>query len=145
MSTYEIVSIVRPDLDEDALNAAIERIQQRISENGGVVKSTDRWGKRRLAYPIGNHRDGFYVMTVFTMDSGRVAPLRQILGLHEALLRFSVGTHRAPAASASTTAPAQTPATAAAPDAPPPPATPAAAPSTEEQPTGPSSGGGSNV
>ncbi|GEM_PF-393144 len=110
MSTYEIVAIVRPDLDEEALTAAIERIHQRIAENGGTVKSADRWGKRKLAYPIQNHRDGFYLMTVFELDSGRVGPLRQTLGLHEALLRFTVATHRiaAPAAAgaSSTAAPA---------------------------------------
>ncbi len=103
MSTYEIVAIVRPDLDEEALTAAIERIHQRIAENGGTVKSADRWGKRKLAYPIENHRDGCYLMTVFELDSSRVGPLRQTLGLHEALLRFTVATHRiaAPAGQAS--------------------------------------------
>ncbi|HLJ61544.1 MAG TPA: 30S ribosomal protein S6 [bacterium] len=161
MSTYEIVSIVRPDFDEDALNAAIERIHQRITENGGTVKSTDRWGKRRIAYPIQNYRDGFYVLTVFDLDSGRVGPLRQTLGLHEGLLRFTVATHRAsqaPAAATPTqapaaTAPAQAPA-ATAPAAPTttPPAGPTAptaaepaataSPTTEEHPSDSPSGTG---
>ena len=152
LSTYEIVSIVRPDFDEDALNAAIERIHQRITENGGTVKSTDRWGKRRIAYPIQNYRDGFYVLTVFDLDSGRVGPLRQTLGLHEGLLRFTVSTHRvsqapaaatptqgAPAAAptapatASPAAPVATTATAA-------PVTPS--PTKEEPPSGSPSGAG---
>lgn len=150
MSTYEIVSIVRPDFDEDALNAAIERIHQRITENGGTVKSTDRWGKRRIAYPIQNYRDGFYVLTVFELDSGRVGPLRQTLGLHEGLLRFTVATHRvsqAPAAATPTQGPATAaPAapgttTAAAPAATTATAAPAAAsPTKEEHPSAPSSG-----
>ncbi|HYM69250.1 MAG TPA: 30S ribosomal protein S6 [bacterium] len=152
MSTYEIVAIVRPDFDEDALNAAIERIHQRITENGGTVKSTDRWGKRRIAYPIQNHRDGFYVFTVFDLDSGRVGPLRQTLGLHEGLLRFTVATHRASQAPAATT-PAQAPAAAASaapgttPAAAPAATTATAAPATasptkEEHPSGSSSGTG---
>jgi small subunit ribosomal protein S6 len=122
--TYELVSLFRPDLDEEALGAAIERIHQRITEHGGSVKSTDRWGKRRTAFSIQKYRDGYYVLTIFTLDQGRVAPLRQTLGLHEDLLRFTVAAHRTPPA------PAQPQATAAAPSATPaaPPATPAAPP-----------------
>ena len=153
MSTYEIVSIIRPDFDEDALNAAIERIHQRITENGGTVKSTDRWGKRRIAYPIQNYRDGFYVLTVFDLDSGRVAPLRQTLGLHEGLLRFNVATHRAPQAPAAATPTQGTAAAAPAAPASTPPAAPAAttataapaaaaSPTKEEPPSGSPSGAG---
>ena len=94
MSTYEVITVVRPDLDEEALNAVIERVQQRIVEVGGDVTSTDRWGKRRIAYPIRKYRDGYYVMTVFSLASGQVARLRQTLGLNEDLLRFVVATHR---------------------------------------------------
>ena len=115
MSTYEVITVVRPDLDEEALNAVIERVQQRIVEVGGDVTSTDRWGKRRIAYPIRKYRDGYYIMTVFSLASGQVARLRQTLGLNEDLLRFVVATHRvAPK-------PAATPPAAVAPSAAPPP------------------------
>ncbi len=93
MGTYEIVAVIRPDLDEDGLGAAIERIHQRIGEHGGTVRTTDRWGKRKSAYPIKKYHEGYYVLTVFTLDSGRVARLRQTLGLHEDLLRFTVAAH----------------------------------------------------
>ena len=109
MSTYEIVSVFRPDLDEEALGAAIERVNQRVAEHGGTVKSSERWGKRRTAYPIKKYRDGYYVLTVFTLDAKQVSRLRQTLALHEDLLRFTVATHRpapAPAAPAPKVAPA---------------------------------------
>lgn len=93
MGTYEIVAVVRPDLDDEALGSAIERIRQRITEHGGTVTTTERWGKRRLAYSIQKYRDGFYALIVFTLEPGRVAPLRQTLGLHEDLLRFAVAVH----------------------------------------------------
>lgn len=93
MATYEIVAVIRPDLDEDALGGAIGRIHQRITEHGGTVTTTERWGKRRLAYSIQKYRDGFYVLTIFTLEPGRVAPLRQTMGLHEDLLRFAVAVH----------------------------------------------------
>ena len=101
MGTYEIVAVVRPDLDDEALGSAIERIHQRITEHGGTVTTTERWGKRRLAYSIQKYRDGFYALIVFTLEPGQVAPLRQTLGLHEDLLRFAVAVHHpSPAAAA---------------------------------------------
>ena len=124
MSTYEIVAVIRPDLDEDALGGAIERIHQRIAEHGGTVKTSERWGKRRLAYQIQKYRDGFYVLTVFTLEPGQVARLRQTVGLHEELLRFTVATHHpspapaahpAPASAASAPAPSPSGASAPAP------------------------------
>ncbi len=118
MSTYEIVAVIRPDLDEEGLGAAIERIHQRISEYGGAVKTSDRWGKRKIAYPIKKYRDGVYVLTVFTLEAGQVARLRQTLGLQEDLLRFTVAAHRAvpvPAGAQAAKAPAAAPASAASP------------------------------
>ena len=139
MANYEIVAVLRPDLEEEAINAAIARIHQRITEHGGTVANTDRWGKRRLAYAIQKYRDGFYVLSVFSLDSPQVARLRQTLGLHEDLLRFIVAEHHpapvrasataAPAPAAPTASPAAAPAPAA-PAVPPVPAAPTpAAPS----------------
>ena len=135
MADYEIVGVLRPDLEEDAIEAAVARIHQRITEHGGTVKTTDRWGKRRLAYAVQKYRDGYYLLTVFALESGRVASLRQTLGLQENLLRFVVAEHHpaparpaAPAAAGvSAAAPHATP-SAATPAAPPAPASPAPAP-----------------
>jgi len=104
VGTYEIVAVLRPDLDEEGLGAALDRIKQRIAEHGGSVTSMDRWGKRKLAFPIQKHRDGYYALFVFTLDPGHITPLRQILGLNEELLRFAFASHHAkpvPAAPAS--------------------------------------------
>ena len=130
--------VVRPDLDEEALNAVLERVHQRIVEVGGEVTSTDRWGKRRIAYPIRKYRDGFYVMSVFSLASDQVARLRQTLELNEDLLRFVVATHRvapkpAVAAPAATPTPAAAPAPAATPVAA---AAPVAAATAAPQPVG---------
>jgi small subunit ribosomal protein S6 len=119
VSTYEIVAVIRPDLDEDALGGAIERIHQRIADHGGTVKTSERWGKRRLAYQIQKYRDGFYVLTIFSLEPGQVARLRQTVGLHEELLRFTVATHHPspapaahPAPATAASAPAPSPSTA---------------------------------
>lgn len=98
MGAYEIVAVLRPDLDEEGLVAALDRISKRIAEHGGKVISLERWGKRKLAYPIKKHRDGYYALFVFALDSGhtnQITPLRQVLGLNEELLRFTFASHRA--------------------------------------------------
>jgi len=129
VGTYEIVAVLRPDLDEEGLVAALDRVKQRIAEHGGSLTSMDRWGKRKLAYPIQKHRDGYYSLFVFTLDPGHITPLRQILGLNEELLRFAFASHHAKPAPAP--APAVTP-------APAPAVTPApAAPSASRAPEGP--------
>jgi small subunit ribosomal protein S6 len=105
LGTYEIVAVLRPDLDEEGLGAALARISQRITEHGGSVTSLERWGRRKLAYPVKKHRDGYYALLVFTLEATRNASLRQVLGLNEDLLRFTLATHRAkpvPAAASST-------------------------------------------
>jgi small subunit ribosomal protein S6 len=117
VGTYEIVAVLRADLDEEALGAALDTIRQRITDNGGTVTGVDRWGKRKLAYPIKKHRDGFYVLIVFGLDAARIPALRQTLGLQEDLLRLTVSRHHpkpepAPAAHASAGAATTTPATA---------------------------------
>ncbi len=108
MGTYEIVAVLRPDLDEEGLGAALDRVRQRIAEHGGSVTSLDRWGKRKLAYPIKKHRDGYYALFVFSLEADRSGPLRQILGLHEDMLRFVFASHHPkPAPAAAPAAPGQ--------------------------------------
>jgi len=108
MDAYEIVAVLRPDLDEEGLGAALDRITQRIVEHGGATTALERWGKRKLAYPIKKHRDGYYALFVFTLPADRIGPLRQTLGLHEDLLRFAFARHHPkPAPAAAGAAPAQ--------------------------------------
>lgn len=142
MADYEIVAVLRPDLEADALEAAIGRIHQRVTEHGGTVKSTDRWGKRRLAYVIQKHRDGYYVLTVFSLDANQVARLRQTLRLQEDLLRFVVAEHHAapPRPAPAPAAAAAAPGAAAVPPSMPPTAGPSPTPAAT--PAGASSTGG---
>ncbi len=121
MGTYEIVVVLRSDLDEEALGAALARVSQRITEHGGTVTSLERWGKRKLAYPVKKHRDGYYTLLVFTLEAAHISPLRQVLGLNEELLRFTLATHHAKPAPATAAPAAGQPATPPpAPAAPPP-------------------------
>ncbi|QDI91661.1 30S ribosomal protein S6 [Salicibibacter halophilus] len=62
MRNYEILYILRPTLDEDAVKSTIERLNQILSDNGAEVTDVDEKGRRRLAYEIQDFREGYYVV-----------------------------------------------------------------------------------
>ncbi len=88
MREYELVAVIRPDVPEE--NAVVERIQQLISSRGGEVTNLERWGKRRLAYPIKHYLEGYYVVTQFRLEPQQVADVDSGLKLSEELLRHLV-------------------------------------------------------
>ncbi|QQK81771.1 30S ribosomal protein S6 [Salicibibacter cibi] len=62
MRNYEILYILRPTLEEDAVKTTIERLNQILSDNGAEVTEVDEKGRRRLAYEIQDFREGYYVI-----------------------------------------------------------------------------------
>jgi len=100
--SYDLVYIVRPDLEPDALKAVIDRIGQRITDRGGKIEAVDAWGKRRLSHVIRKQREGVYVQTRFTITPNQVAEIRHQVALSEEVLRsmltVAVGKLPSPAA-----------------------------------------------
>ena len=60
--TYEIMFIVRPDVEEADLDKLIEGFSGNVTTGGGEVKSVEKMGRRRLAYTVRKFNDGFYVL-----------------------------------------------------------------------------------
>lgn len=87
MRKYELVCILQPDLDETALNGAVDKVKGWVSEAGGTVDKVDVWGKRRLATPIRKQRDGQYVLLNITMPNKATAELERNLRFHEPVIR----------------------------------------------------------
>jgi len=87
---YELVMIVSPQVADEDMPATIERVQQFIQERGGQVKEVNPWGRRRLAYPIGQHLEGSYVLAQFSLDPASVRALEDNLRLSEDVLRHLV-------------------------------------------------------
>jgi small subunit ribosomal protein S6 len=87
---YELVFIVHPDLDDDALNEVIDRVSSWISDEDGEITNTELWGKRKLAYPIRKQTEGFYVIMqtkiIMTADS----QLERNLSYLEPVMRYSI-------------------------------------------------------
>ena len=88
MKIYESVTIVNSSLNEDTLNRIIGRYEELIKKQGGSLRETIRWGKRRLAYPIKKFQYGYYIIFEFESASGLISELEHEYRLNEHILRF---------------------------------------------------------
>ena len=92
LNPYEMTFIIRPDRDEDGTRAVAESVTGRISAAGGEIIAAIPWNppRRRMAYPIKDFGDGFYVTTVFRIDPSALRPIENTLKLNENILRFLI-------------------------------------------------------
>lgn len=90
MRDYEVVVVIQPDLDDNSLSSLLDKINGWINDFGGKVAKVDNWGKRRLAYPIRKHREGFYVLFNAQMAPASVRELERNLQYTEPVLRYLV-------------------------------------------------------
>lgn len=87
MRDYELTVIFRPEIAEEEIPAEIDKVSQMISQKGGVVGEVNRWGRKRLAYPIKHCREGNYVLTPFKMDPTTALELDKNLRGSDRILR----------------------------------------------------------
>ena len=87
---YEILYIVRPELDEEQLQAAIGTVNSLIESLGGAIQKTDVWGRRRLAYEVRHLREGQYVLTDFQVEPARVPEMESTLKISDTVFRHLV-------------------------------------------------------
>jgi len=90
MRNYELVFIIQPDLDENAVKGLVEKVQGWITEAGGSIAKIDNWGKRRLAYQINKRREGQYVLFEMQIPTTYSAELERNLRFQEPIMRFSI-------------------------------------------------------
>src|SRR2546430_1961569 len=72
---YEVLYIVRADLDDDKVQDAVKRVNTLIERSGGTIERTNLWGKRKLAYEVKHQKEGAYVLQDFQLDPTRVPEL----------------------------------------------------------------------
>ena len=73
MTKYEILYIIRPNIDEEAKNALVERFDTILTDNGAVNLESKDWEKRKLAYEIKKFREGLYHVVTFDAEPSSVA------------------------------------------------------------------------
>ena len=60
MRRYELMLVMRPDTPDEQVEAIVDRATRQVTSDGGQIVKVSPWGRRRLAYPIGPHREGSY-------------------------------------------------------------------------------------
>jgi len=89
MRKYEIMFIIRTDIEEEVIQATIEKFKDIISNGGEITKSTVM-GKRRLAYEINKFRDGIYVLIHFNATPEVVTELDRVLKISDEIIRYLI-------------------------------------------------------
>jgi small subunit ribosomal protein S6 len=90
MRRYELMLVLRPDVPEDRVQAVLDRSTRVITAASGQIVKVSPWGRRRLAYPIGAHREGSYYILVFEAPSEAVLELERGLNITEEVMRHLV-------------------------------------------------------
>ncbi len=85
--TYESVVIINAALEDDQIEIALKKIQETIQTNGGNILEIDKWGRKRLAYPIQKSKSGFYTVFRFEAPSDLIAKLERHYQLDETIAR----------------------------------------------------------
>jgi small subunit ribosomal protein S6 len=90
MHAYEVVFIVHPDQDENALTALIDKVKGWIVDAGGSIVKVDVWGRKRMAYSIRKQREGQYVLVQANLAPKYTAELERNLRFLEPVMRFLI-------------------------------------------------------
>ena len=87
---YELGFILNPEVSEEQTGAILERIEKIVKNYDGQVVKVNQWGRRRLAYPIEHHRDGYYVFIDMILTPETVLELDRNLKVSEEVMRHIV-------------------------------------------------------
>jgi small subunit ribosomal protein S6 len=79
--------IIDPSIAEENVPQAMEKLTELVTKSSGVISQTDTWGRRKLAYPIGHHSEGNYVILKLQLDPAKAVELESNLRITEAFLR----------------------------------------------------------
>jgi small subunit ribosomal protein S6 len=90
MRKYEIMLILPAEADDKVIGGVTDRITGVLSTSGGEITKTDRWGKRRFAYPIAKATEGFYLVSEFSAEPEILKELDRVLSLADDVIRFKV-------------------------------------------------------
>ncbi|ANU20809.1 30S ribosomal protein S6 [Planococcus plakortidis] len=87
MREYELMYIVRPNIEEDAKKALVERFSEILTSNGAEIIESKEWGKRRLAYEINDFKEGFYQIVKANAGSEAINEFTRLANINEDIIR----------------------------------------------------------
>jgi small subunit ribosomal protein S6 len=85
---FETTVIINPTLEEPQIEAVIKSIEELIIKNGGTVKSVERWGRKRLSYPIAKRNNGYYALFEIEADGTLITNLERNYQYDENIMRY---------------------------------------------------------
>lgn len=88
MNEYELMFIVHPEADSDAVTSINEQVIAWIGAQGGELLQTNVWGRRKLAFAIDKHSEGSYVVMNLRLAGATLAEVERNIRLHERILRY---------------------------------------------------------
>jgi small subunit ribosomal protein S6 len=88
MRQYEVMYVLRPDLEEEKVKANVARYSEIVTNYGGEITKLQELGKRRLAYEINKFREGFYVLMNFKANADAVAEAERLMKINDDVIRF---------------------------------------------------------
>ena len=90
MHRYELMLVLRPDAPDDQVQAVIDRVTRSIATAEGQIVKVSPWGRRRLAYAIGQQREGSYFIIQFDAPGTAVIELERFLNITEEVMRHLI-------------------------------------------------------
>lgn len=90
MINYEVLFVIDPTLEDEKKDAAVERVKEVITSEGGEVGEVDVWGLRKLAYPIQKKSEGYYAVINFSAEPTLPAELDRRLKISDDFIRHII-------------------------------------------------------
>lgn len=87
MYKYELIYIISSDVAEEKREELIKKFASYVESKGGVVDGIDKWGMRKLAYPINFKNEGFYVLMNLTLPAAEVDAMAKLMNITEGVVR----------------------------------------------------------
>lgn len=90
MKKYEIMYIINPTILEEGRDAVVEKVNGILTAAGATIAKTEKWGERKLAYPIDKKKTGFYVLVTLEMDGTNLVEVERRLNITEEVMRYII-------------------------------------------------------
>ena len=87
MQKYEMLILLRSDMEDEAREAELKKYADIVTTMGGAVEATDKWGGKKTQYPIAFKTDAFYALMTFHANGAAVRELDRIAGISDVVLR----------------------------------------------------------
>ncbi|MDR3259805.1 MAG: 30S ribosomal protein S6 [Fusobacteriaceae bacterium] len=88
MKKYELMYIINPTITEENRDAVVEKTNDILKAAGANILKAEKWGERKLAYPIEKRKTGYYVLVTFEIDGTSLSQVEEKLNIFEEVMRY---------------------------------------------------------